>query len=169
MVACSHLFYDLKIAIQRILVLKTVTVGNVLTECFIFVFQVTMLTGHEVSSPRKNIIALTHGLKYAHTEHINMFELGRNNFEFVKLFSRTLADMSRDLYQTPVVSELYRRKDEFDVVIIDFFWNEVSHYHYQRPKNIILCRHNLICLRIPLTRGILKSWVSYKYRFLVSK
>lgn len=86
-----------------------------------------MLTNYALTSTRANIITLTHGLSYAKTDQLDLFKVGRSPIELLKLFPVIFANMSRELYKTEVVADLYKRRDEFDVVLIDFFFNEIAY------------------------------------------
>ena len=43
---------------------------------------------------------------------------------------KKLYDFTTEFYRVPVIMDLYKRKDEFNVILVDFFFNEVSAEHH---------------------------------------
>ena len=76
-------------------------------------------------SKHPNIKEINHGLKVMKGAEPNMFE-ARASGNVFSLFKEMLPMLARDLYKVPEISELYKRKHEFDVIMIDALFNEVK-------------------------------------------
>ena len=84
-----------------------------------------MLSGlDKPGSKHANIKEIYHGVPPFDEETLDMFKerATGNVFEAFKLY---LPKLAREMYEVPEVKELYEKKNEFDVVMIDSLFNEV--------------------------------------------
>ncbi|KAK8724684.1 hypothetical protein OTU49_011220 [Cherax quadricarinatus] len=86
--------------------------------------KIVMLTNQPKSSKHPNIEDIPHDLPYFREEDINFFENSKNPSGIFQLFETALPTLARELYKVPVVKDLYERRKEFDVIVIDHLFNE---------------------------------------------
>nr|XP_045616370.1 UDP-glucosyltransferase 2-like [Procambarus clarkii] len=84
--------------------------------------EVVMLTNHPKSSRHPNVHEVTHGLPYFKEKNMNMFDVRKDLTHLVK----ELPAIAREMYHVPAVKDLYRRRKEFDLMLIDFLFNDVG-------------------------------------------
>lgn len=84
-----------------------------------------MLTNHPKSSNHPNIFELTHDLPHVRMEKRNFFTSTKDSTRGFRYFGPTLLNMARDMYKVPVVKELYKRRKEFDLIMVNHMFNEV--------------------------------------------
>ncbi|XP_068216692.1 uncharacterized protein [Palaemon carinicauda] len=87
--------------------------------------QVVMLTNHNKPSKHPNIREINHGLSDFNTDNINMFEARKNPSGGFQLFKTALPSMARKLYQLPEVKEIYEKRKDFDLIVINHMSNEI--------------------------------------------
>ncbi|XP_069959565.1 UDP-glycosyltransferase UGT5-like isoform X1 [Cherax quadricarinatus] len=87
--------------------------------------KIVMLTNQPKSSKHPNIEDNTHDLPYFKDENINFFENRKSPSGAFQLFETSLPTLARELYKIPLVKDLYERRKEFDVIVIDQLFNEV--------------------------------------------
>lgn len=94
---------------------------------FSCLIQVTVLHNNYNynQAPHENLTLLRHRLQGYNNEKVNFFDLGTSLSTAFGSSLKSLWDLSRDLYTDPLVQDLYKRKDEFDVVLLDAYMNEV--------------------------------------------
>ena len=91
-----------------------------------------MLTMHKMSDNNLKFTHLKHGLtdlpelEDFDLDKINIFELGKDEKTFFQNMLNVQTIAARLMYDDPVVKELYNRREEFDLVIIDSMYNDVS-------------------------------------------
>ncbi|XP_069179875.1 UDP-glucosyltransferase 2-like isoform X2 [Procambarus clarkii] len=83
--------------------------------------EVTMLTNHPKSSRHPSIHEATHGLPYLKENNMNTFQ--NKNKRFTILREKVVA-IAREMYRTAAVKDLYRRRKEFDLMLVDNMFNE---------------------------------------------
>nr|XP_053653641.1 UDP-glycosyltransferase UGT5-like isoform X1 [Cherax quadricarinatus] len=88
--------------------------------------KIVMLTNHPKSSKNPNIHEVTHGLPHYTEDKINMFDTRKDPGGIFQMFLNSLPLIARELYQVPVVKDLYQKRKDFDVIVIDQTFNEVS-------------------------------------------
>ncbi|XP_069959609.1 UDP-glycosyltransferase UGT5-like isoform X1 [Cherax quadricarinatus] len=94
--------------------------------------QVTMLSNSPKSTNHPNITDISHGLQ--HFQNINMFEYKDDWTTGFTMFEKVLPVIARDFYKVPLVKELYERRKEFDLFIVDHAFNEVVYpFLHQAP------------------------------------
>lgn len=78
-------------------------------------------------SKHPNVKEINHGIP-TKNESTNMFEIRKNDptkgFSF---FQYILPKLAREMYDVPAVKELYDKRKEFDIFLIDELFNEVKH------------------------------------------
>ncbi|XP_063840618.1 UDP-glycosyltransferase UGT5-like isoform X2 [Scylla paramamosain] len=85
--------------------------------------QVVMLTNIPVASKHPNITEVNHGLSYFEDAKRNMFEVRKNeNFDGLK---KTILSFAKNLYKRQAVTELYERRKEFDLIVVNYKFNEM--------------------------------------------
>ena len=89
-----------------------------------------MLSNHPPHDENPNINYIYHGLKHFDESYMDVFQIADNPKVMFKIFAEMFPKIAQELYTVPVVKDLYARRHEFDVVIIDQFFNEVR---IQRP------------------------------------
>ncbi|XP_069165918.1 UDP-glycosyltransferase UGT5-like [Procambarus clarkii] len=85
--------------------------------------EVVMLTNHPKSSRHPNVHEVTHGLPYFKEKNMNMFDVRKDLTHLVK----ELPAIAREMYHVPAVKDLYRRRKEFDLMLIDFLFNDMAY------------------------------------------
>lgn len=107
-----------------------------------------MLTETPVASKNPNITEIQHGLGYFSAAKQNMFKIRKNeNLDGLK---KTMVSFAKNLYKVPAVKELYDRRKEFDLIIVNYRFNEVSlkdkQYHlkekHETSRLFILPKNN---------------------------
>ncbi|KAK7086310.1 hypothetical protein SK128_005001 [Halocaridina rubra] len=86
--------------------------------------KIVMLSNNEKPIENPNIKEIYHGLKHFRTDDMNMFEWRKNPANIFSMFTTILPQMARDIYKIPEVKELYARRKEFDLIIINHMFNE---------------------------------------------
>ncbi|MPC30604.1 UDP-glycosyltransferase UGT5-like [Portunus trituberculatus] len=85
--------------------------------------KVVMLTNIPVASKHPNISEVNHGLSYFEDAKRNMFEVRKNeNFDGLK---KTILSFAKNLYKVQAVMELYKRRKEFDLIVVNYKFNEM--------------------------------------------
>nr|XP_053656172.1 UDP-glucosyltransferase 2-like isoform X2 [Cherax quadricarinatus] len=100
--------------------------------------KVVMLTNHPKSSSHPNIDEVTHGLEYINDENINMFNDRKQGY---KIMRESIVRLARDLYDVPVVKELYLRRKDFDLIVVSSLFNEISAHFPDLPPLLDLERN----------------------------
>ena len=94
--------------------------------------QVTMLSDQPLKKPNPKITYLKHGIldrpefENYREENFNIFEVFKNEKAMYAAQQRYLLNVAKIIYDDPIVDSLYRRLDEFDLLIFDSLYNEVS-------------------------------------------
>ena len=73
-----------------------------------------------------NITEINHGMTQMEDNTVNMFVNRKSSTGGLGVFKIILPAMARDLYKVPSVKTLYEKRKEFDLVLIDHLFNEVS-------------------------------------------
>nr|XP_053653822.1 uncharacterized protein LOC128703245 [Cherax quadricarinatus] len=89
--------------------------------------KIVMLTNQPKSSKHPNIEDIPHDLSQFREEDINFFESRKNPSGVFQLFEIVLPTLVTELYKVPVVKDLYERRKEFDVIVIDQLFNEIAY------------------------------------------
>ncbi|XP_069959583.1 UDP-glycosyltransferase UGT5 [Cherax quadricarinatus] len=89
--------------------------------------KIVMLTNQPKSSKHPNIEDIPHDLPYFREEDFNVFHNRKNHSRPMQIFETVLPAVARELYKVPVVKDLYKRRKEFDVMLINQMFNEVAY------------------------------------------
>ena len=87
---------------------------------------------HKMSDKNLKFTHLKHGLtdlpemEDFNLEKANIFELAKDEKTYFQNLLKFMTIGAGVMYDDPVVKELYGRRDEFDLVIIDGVFSEVS-------------------------------------------
>merc|ERR1719259_1155527 len=96
--------------------------------------KITMLCNHPPHDKNPAITYINHGLPHFREDEMNLFEKAKDPDEMFNTFKKIFPLIARDLYDVPEVKDLYERRNEFDVFIIDQMFNEVTlPFSYGRP------------------------------------
>ena len=91
---------------------------------------------HKMLDKNLKFTHLKHGLadlpelKDFDLDKVNLFELAKDEKTFFQNMLNVLTIAAGVVYDDPVVKELYNRREEFDLVIIDSIFNDVSNITY---------------------------------------
>lgn len=85
-----------------------------------------MVTNYPNISQNANILEVHHGLPYMNVSKLQMFTKMNENTGGMAQFQYFLPDMARDIYKVPSVKQLYEKRKEFDLIIVNHMFNEVS-------------------------------------------
>lgn len=86
-----------------------------------------MLTNHaKAATAHPNISEVFHGLPHRRENSHDIMTLRSGYPTIFKVLSEGLRRTARDLYRVAVVKELYRTRKEFDVILVDYIFNDVS-------------------------------------------
>ncbi|KAK8744542.1 hypothetical protein OTU49_000857, partial [Cherax quadricarinatus] len=89
--------------------------------------KIVMLSNHPKTSKHANIHEVTHGLPHMSQDNVNMFDYRKDRSGPFKHLKVALPAIARDLYKVPVVKEIYERRKEFDLIVINHMFNEVAY------------------------------------------
>lgn len=87
--------------------------------------KIVMLSNNPKSSRHPNIYEFEHGLPDFNTDNMNMFDIRKDPTGGFTLFTIALPAIARKLYKVPKVKELYEKRKEFDLIIVNHMFNEV--------------------------------------------
>ncbi|CAL4070509.1 unnamed protein product [Meganyctiphanes norvegica] len=87
--------------------------------------KVVMLSNHPSTFKQSNITIINHGLTDFNIDEMNMFEARTNPSAGRKIFTTALPAIAEKLYHVPEVLDLYQRRKEFDLFIVNHMFNEV--------------------------------------------
>ncbi|XP_045595169.1 UDP-glycosyltransferase UGT5 isoform X2 [Procambarus clarkii] len=90
--------------------------------------QVTMLTNHrKIEKHHPNIHEFTHGLPDYQHENISMFDFLKDPTGGLSKHVKIAPIIARELYKVSAVKDLYEKRKEFDLIIVDQLFNEVAY------------------------------------------
>jgi len=88
--------------------------------------KITMVSNHPPHDKNPAITYINHGLPHFREDQMNLFQQAKNPDNMFKMFKKIFPLIARDLYDVPEVKDLYERRNEFDVFIIDQIFNEAT-------------------------------------------
>ncbi|XP_069180849.1 UDP-glucosyltransferase 2 [Procambarus clarkii] len=100
--------------------------------------KIVMLTNEAKLAKYPNIREVTHGLRHFKHEHRNMFEYLNDPIGGFGSFKYILPAIARELYKVPVVKELYEKRKEFDLIVVDHEFNEVAYPFMHEATSIMI-------------------------------
>lgn len=83
-----------------------------------------MLGAFPGSSEHQGILEINHELQSL--SDLPMFDMRKDGIGGLTLFQNRLPAMAQKLYTVPVVKKLYEKRKDFDLIIINHLFNEVS-------------------------------------------
>ncbi|KAF2358362.1 UDP-glucuronosyl/UDP-glucosyltransferase [Trinorchestia longiramus] len=89
--------------------------------------KVTMLNMWPPADDNPNITYIDHGLRYFDGNALNMFEVADHEDEMFQEFKILFSTIARELYEVPVVRELYSKRHQFDLMIVNSLFNEAAY------------------------------------------
>ncbi|KAK8724695.1 hypothetical protein OTU49_011227 [Cherax quadricarinatus] len=89
--------------------------------------KIVMLTNQPKSSKHPNIEDIHLDVPYFRIENLNVFEERKNPSGIFQMLETTLPNLAKELYKVPVVEDLYQRRKEFDVIMINQMFNEIAY------------------------------------------
>ncbi|XP_042233281.1 UDP-glycosyltransferase UGT5-like [Homarus americanus] len=87
--------------------------------------KVVMLTNHPKSSKHPNIFEVPHGLPQFREENMNMFEMRKSPGGTFNMFTTALPAIARDMYKVKAVKDLYDKRKDFDLIVVNHMFNEM--------------------------------------------
>ncbi|XP_050693308.1 UDP-glycosyltransferase UGT5-like [Eriocheir sinensis] len=88
--------------------------------------KIVMLTGLPPSSKNPNIHEINHGLQYFGDKK-SMFEKGKDGIGGLGAFKFMLPALARELYKVPAVQQLYEKRKDFDLIVVNSLFNEPAY------------------------------------------
>ncbi|ROT72759.1 UDP-glucuronosyltransferase 2B19, partial [Penaeus vannamei] len=89
--------------------------------------KIVMLVNHPPALKHPNVLEINHGLPDFREENLNMFETRGNPAAAFGVFQKALPAIASKLYKVPKVKELYDKRKEFDLIVINHMFNEVAY------------------------------------------
>ena len=95
------------------------------------VFQIVILNNLKPITKHPNIKEINHGVDIINEDGLNMFEVRKNKTSGGgggggSRFKEWLTTIAREMYDKDVVKNLYSKRHEFDLIMIDSMFNEVN-------------------------------------------
>ncbi|XP_069945344.1 UDP-glycosyltransferase UGT5-like isoform X2 [Cherax quadricarinatus] len=87
--------------------------------------KIVILTNKPKSSKHPNILEVNHGLQLSSGQ--NKFKCLNYPMNGISHFATGLPTIARDLYKVPKVKDLFERRKEFDLIMVDSSFNEVAY------------------------------------------
>ncbi|XP_076057693.1 UDP-glycosyltransferase UGT5-like [Oratosquilla oratoria] len=87
--------------------------------------KITILSNLPPAMNHVNVQEIQHSV-YSH-DHMSPFELRGREMKTFSALAEILSEVARKLYTEPVVRDVYNRRKEFDVIIINHLMNEVAY------------------------------------------
>nr|XP_045608557.1 UDP-glycosyltransferase UGT5-like [Procambarus clarkii] len=101
--------------------------------------KVVMLTNQPPTATHENITEVYHGLPNILQYGANMFSRRSSATAFVNKFGESVVEMSRSIYQVPAVMDLYSRRKEFHLIIINMLYCELMYPFVHEATFITVC------------------------------
>ncbi|XP_064112827.1 UDP-glycosyltransferase UGT5-like isoform X2 [Macrobrachium nipponense] len=89
--------------------------------------KVDMLTSYDIQHQNPNIREIPHGLPHYPDTNVNMFNEAKKKTGIISVLKDRMCKMARDIYRVPHVKELYRKRKEYDLIVLDHLFNEFSY------------------------------------------
>ncbi|XP_066982218.1 UDP-glycosyltransferase UGT5-like [Macrobrachium rosenbergii] len=86
--------------------------------------KVDMLTSYDIQHQNPNVTEIPHGLPHYPRATRNMFHDANTALGVFHTLGDKMRKMARDIYHVPRVKELYRKRKEYDLVVINNLFNE---------------------------------------------
>ncbi|XP_064112814.1 UDP-glycosyltransferase UGT5-like isoform X2 [Macrobrachium nipponense] len=89
--------------------------------------KVDMLSSYNIQHQNTNIREIPHGLPHFPDTKLNLFNEVKKATGVISLFKDRMCKMARDIYRVPQVKELYMKRKEYDLIVLDHLFNEFSY------------------------------------------
>ena len=86
-----------------------------------------MISPFDAPDNNPNVTYINHGLPHGPQNH-NMFEVRYDMSLLMDLFVKELPALAKKFYDVPSVREIYNKRKQFDLIIFDWLFNEVSSF-----------------------------------------
>ena len=84
-----------------------------------------MLSNHDLDNPK--IKHFRHGIEDFDSENMDMFEISLHPEKMYEQFEAMFVNISRKMFEEPVVKILYANRKNFDLIVMNHMFNNVSH------------------------------------------
>ncbi|XP_076042881.1 UDP-glycosyltransferase UGT5-like isoform X2 [Oratosquilla oratoria] len=101
--------------------------------------QITMLTNQAPSSKHPNIYEFTHGIRETDFDSVNCFEFLEEMEEALVPPAFIFEAFAKKLYQIQEVKDIYNKRKEFDVIVLDSYMNDVVYPFVHEMPFIVVC------------------------------
>ncbi|XP_050729374.1 UDP-glycosyltransferase UGT5-like isoform X3 [Eriocheir sinensis] len=108
--------------------------------------KVVMLSGFQQSSENQNILEINHGVSAFSEATASMFSLRNDGVGSLSLFENYLPTLARELYKVPKVKQLYGKRKDFDLIVVDSLFNEISAQFPDLPPLLEIERNQSLTL-----------------------
>ncbi|XP_076065862.1 UDP-glycosyltransferase UGT5-like [Oratosquilla oratoria] len=96
--------------------------------------KITMISNHPPSNKHPNISEINHNIEEIDLDNFNVFEFESSPESFFSYFIHTYQVLGEKMYKIQEVKELYNKRKEFDLIVIDSYVNEVAYpFAYEMP------------------------------------
>ncbi|XP_076063030.1 UDP-glucosyltransferase 2-like isoform X2 [Oratosquilla oratoria] len=100
--------------------------------------EITMLSNLTPVTKHPKIYEIDHGLREFDTDNVDMFKTCKDPRGGLSLFFNTLPAFAKKFYNVPRVWELFERRKEFDLIVINHMFNEVAYpFAHEMPMIMV--------------------------------
>ncbi|XP_045118669.1 UDP-glycosyltransferase UGT5-like [Portunus trituberculatus] len=89
--------------------------------------KIVMVSGMPPASKHPNILEINHGMQHMNEGTKNMFDLRKGKGKDLDMFKVMLPSMAHDMYKLPAIKELYDKRKDFDLIVINHMFNEFAY------------------------------------------
>ncbi|XP_045118266.1 UDP-glycosyltransferase UGT5-like isoform X2 [Portunus trituberculatus] len=131
--------------------------------------KIIMLTNQPSQSTHPNILEVHHGLTHMALAKRNMFHERKNSSTGFAVFPKILPAMARDLYKVPSVQDLYEKRKENDLLVVDHMFNEIVYpFLHELPFITVAVpgidtRHSAVLGNVLNPSYVPNLWTSYPF------
>ncbi|XP_050693307.1 UDP-glycosyltransferase UGT5-like [Eriocheir sinensis] len=88
--------------------------------------KIVMLTGLPPSSKNPNITEINHGLPFPDDSR-NRFKMSKHGVGSLSRYKNILPAIARELYKVPAVKQLYEKRKDFDLIVVNHLFSEPTY------------------------------------------
>ena len=92
-----------------------------------------MLSNHDLDNPK--IKHFRHGIEDFDSENMDMFEISLHPEKMYEQFEAMFVNISRKMFEEPVVKILYANRKNFDLIVMNHMFNNVS-----KPLSLLISK-----------------------------
>ncbi|KAA0184510.1 hypothetical protein HAZT_HAZT005992 [Hyalella azteca] len=89
--------------------------------------KITMLSNQPAPDNNPNIRYIENPSKHVDTDKVNAFEILGSPEKMFKTFTELIPKVAQEIYKVAEVADLYEKRREFDLIVIDALFNEVMY------------------------------------------